>query len=151
MFFRDAGGGYRGTEQTAWGWFLILFQPPDPLTVQTSELRAAVRYVYLHQFGHFMMGSAQVGGHRISLSGSYGGDGLPREAPSSLWPLLYPVPLPLQKAFWTGGGHNSAGAEAPAFRTWALDHFESLRLSGRKDHGKKGNRRGRAPWASQQG
>ena len=134
MFIRDNHRGERGTAQVAWGWFLILFQrdwtpgkEPQPL-----ELRACVRYAHLAQCGHFMMGGVSVGKHRIPLSGSYGGDGLPRTAPDDLWELLHPVPKDLQDAFWSGGGHNSAGAEAPALHAWANAHFDTLHAAGSK-------------------
>jgi len=70
-----------------------------------------------------MMGTARVGGRSITLSGSYGGDGLPCNVPWDVYLRGEPIPQELQQAFWTGGGHNSAGSEAPAMRKWALETF----------------------------
>jgi hypothetical protein len=133
VFVKDARGGYnRHGEQFAYGWFLLIFQrdwtpgaEPQPL-----ELRACIRYAHLAQCGHFMMGTVSVGACRISLSGSYGHDGLPLTAPAGIWERLHPVPKDLQDAFWSGGGHNSAGSEAPALRAWALAHFKDLHDAG---------------------
>ena len=162
MFVAENGGGYRGTEQIAWGWFLIIFSEPDrPCDCIASgnaakpkqhgadphakdcasyrrasppEIRAAVRYAHLAQCGHWMMGSVRVGPHRIALSGTYGSDGLPTDCPSvELWERLYQVPPFLQRVFWQGGGHNSAGSEAPALHQWAGEHLHELRASGTKD------------------
>lgn len=134
MFVKDAQRGYSRTgQQIAAGWFLILFQrdwepgyEPQPL-----DLRACVRYAHLSQLGHFMMGAVTVGAHRVTLSGSYGNDGLPCTCPTAdLWDRLHPLPADLQTAYWSGGGHNSAGSEAPALRAWALAHFKDLHAAG---------------------
>ena len=133
MFIKDAGGGYnRHGEQFGYGWFLLVFQRTWQIGREPMprDLRACVRYAHLTQSGHFMTGIVTVGKHRIFLSGSYGGDGLPKDAPDDLWPLLHPLPDDLVEAFWSGGGHNSAGAEAPALRAWALAHFTALHAAG---------------------
>lgn len=129
MFVRNAAGGYRGTNQVAWGWFLLLFQHPHS-DIPRAQLRACIRYVHLSQCGHFMMGSARVGPHTIVVSGPYGSDGLPCTTPPDLWERLHPVPDDLQDAYWSGGGHNSAGSEAPKLRAWANDHFSVLHMAG---------------------
>ncbi len=139
MFVAENGRGYRGTEQIAWGWFLIVFTAPteerlDGTLTSAAELRAAVRYAHLAQCGHFMMGSVRVGAHRIVLSGTYGGDGLPCDCPTlDLWERLYKVPPFLQRLFWSGGGHNTGGHEMPALHQWAGEHLHELRASGTKD------------------
>jgi hypothetical protein len=48
-------------------------------------LRAIVRYVRMRQLGHFMMGSARINGHSLTLSGSYGSDGLPTSVPDEIY------------------------------------------------------------------
>lgn len=89
MFVANVRRGYQGTAQIASGLFLILFTNENaPRRANGSRaLRALVRKVALHQTGHFMMGSVTfayadaVGLRRarFSLSGTYGGDGLPVE------------------------------------------------------------------------
>lgn len=87
---------------------------------------------------------------KVSLSGTYGHDGLPLSAYShgdyipaaklgdpctygpetedypGLWNQLHPVPAELQAVFWNGGGHNSSGSEGPAMREWALANIKTL-------------------------
>jgi hypothetical protein len=133
VFVAENGGGYRGTAQIAWGWFLIIFSDPERRT-SPPEIRAAVRWAHLAQCGHFMMGSVRVGTARVVLSGTYGSDGLPTDCPTvELWERLYKVPPFLQRVFWAGGGHNSAGSEGPALHQWASEHLNELRASGTKD------------------
>jgi hypothetical protein len=119
MYITNEGHGYyRGTEQChTRAPFLILVQREE------REIRALVRKVALHQCGHFMMGSARVGRHRIPISGSYGGDGLPRTVPLEVYEAAVPVPHELIDAWNHGGGWNSAGSEAPAMREWAVKTF----------------------------
>lgn len=89
-------------------------------------LYACVRHVSLRQCGHFMMGSARIAGQSITVSGSYGSDGLPGDY-ETLTPAarakLCQLPADLTDTFWRGGGHNSAGNEAPAMQKWALAVF----------------------------
>lgn len=126
-------------QQKAGGPFLLVFSGQERFTPEGSTarplptLRACVRSVRMSQCGHFMMGSAQVGSYRVSLSGSYGSDGLtldPDRYPG-IWDLLVPVPADLAVQFWNGGGHNSAGAEAPSMREWARANLKALRKAGR--------------------
>jgi hypothetical protein len=87
-------------------------------------LRAIVRYVRMKQFGHFMMGSAVVGKHRLILSGSYGSDGLPYTVKDDeVYEAGVELPQELFDKWNNGGGWNGAGSEAPAMRAWALDIF----------------------------
>jgi hypothetical protein len=122
----------RDGEQRARGSFLMLFAL-DGDTERPRQLRAFVRYVSMHQFGHFMMGSAliKVPGCvdlKVGLSGTYGHDGLPRDASMDLWPHLHPVPEEIAKVYWTDtSGHNSAGAEGPSMREWAIANIKTLR------------------------
>lgn len=91
-------------------------------------IKAIVRHTSFRQLGHWMMGAARVHGHRITLSGSYGGDGLTCNVPDEVYEG-YGVELPeeLRKAWADGGGWNSAGSEAPKMREWALQNLEELR------------------------
>jgi len=86
-------------------------------------LRGIVRYVRMKQLGHFMMGTARVGKTRLSLSGSYGSDGLPLSVPDEVYELGAPLPENLYQAWKHGGGWNSAGSEAGAMRAWALQNL----------------------------
>jgi len=139
VFVKDTKRGYTADgQQKASGKFLMLFQ--DPLHEGLRPpLRACVRSVHLRQLGHFMMGVVNLAGQEISLSGSYGSDGLPiylnhkvsheaitADGIKNLWEQLTPLPQELQDAFWEGGGHNCAGKEAGAMLEWALTNFKEL-------------------------
>ncbi len=115
-------------------------------------LRVLVRKVTFKQLGHFMMGHCKINLGKgetieVSLSGAYGSDGLPIEVTMlreyvkvgndvqprgasdkgrKLWERLHPLPIELVKAFWEGGGHNSAGSEGPQLREWARSNIERL-------------------------
>jgi len=67
MFITVTQSGYIGTTQIASGLFLIVFD-------RGRELRACVRKVRLTQFGHWMMGHANILGHKETLSGDFGGE-----------------------------------------------------------------------------
>ena len=69
--------------------------------------------------GHWMMGKARVLGHSLTVSGSYGNDGLVMTVPWKVYQAGVPVPADLMEAWSKGGGHNSAGSEADAMREWA--------------------------------
>jgi len=99
-----------------------------------KEIRALVRKVAMHQCGQFMMGSARAFGHRIGLSGSYGGDGLTVTVSREIFDKAIPIPAELHEAWNKGGGHNSAGSEAYAMRDWALANLDKLESTykGRK-------------------
>jgi hypothetical protein len=92
-----------------------------------KPLKAVVRKVALQQFGHWMMGVARIGNQSITMSGSYGADGLSKTVPDEIYDN-YGIDLPqeLYDAWNHGGGWNSAGNEAPAMREWAIDNFKDL-------------------------
>jgi len=82
-----------------------------------------------------MMGTVRLAGRVISLSGSYGDDGLPISMPykdlsekvvQHIWDSLCRIPKSLQDEFWSGGGHNSAGKEAHSMKKWALENLKEL-------------------------
>lgn len=126
MFLKIDRRGHTWAE----GPFLILFDE-----YPSKEIRAIVRRVRLSQVGHFMMGRVVIAGHKISLSGGYGGDGMsigafdildktPRWP--GLWEKLHPIPSELREAYRQGGGWNAPGSEAEAFRKWALENKRQL-------------------------
>lgn len=86
-------------------------------------MRALVRYTRMRQMGHWMMGRVRIDGHSLTVSGSYGGDGLPTSVPDNLYALGVDVPAELVDAWNHGGGWNGAGSEAGAMRAWALKTF----------------------------
>ena len=125
MYIDDSGGRYYsrdGEQHCRKAPFLILCQPKG-WEYRNYPIRALVRKVAMHQCGHWMMGSARAFGHRISLSGSYGGDGLPTDVPLEVYNKATPVPQELLDAWNKGGGWNSAGSEAPAMAEWARKVF----------------------------
>lgn len=128
-------------------WFLILVQPGrlvhstidnydyhEAIKIDGSypRPRAIVRKVALEQLGNFMMGYAKAFGHKITISGTYGADGLPRTVAQEVYDRAIPLPDELYDAWNNGGGWNSAGTEAPAMRRWALDNFDRLSPEGAK-------------------
>lgn len=128
--FLNGQSWYSRNGQHARGSFLIIFSIK-------RELRACARYVNMEQCGHFMMGRAKITpGTTITLSGTYGDDGLPcdPEKIGGLWSTMLPLPPELTEAFWNGGGHNSAGSEGPKVRAWALENIRALRRAGRPTH-----------------
>lgn len=141
MFLNGKGRTYymRDGEQRARGFFLVLMVPDDRETISTKdiEFRGLVRSVELRQCGHFMMGSLDItigaATYRVSLSGAYGADGLIRDVPRPVYELGAPLPDHLRAAWNAGGGHNSAGSEAPAMDEWA----RTLRYPASTLHGRK--------------
>ena len=120
MYLKSGGSYYRGTEQCSRrAPFLILVQSKD-LPIGPDNFRALVRKVALQQLGNFMMGTARVKGKSITLSGSYGNDGLPKTIDHETWETAVPVPKELYEKWSKGGGWNSCGSEAHDFRKWAL-------------------------------
>jgi hypothetical protein len=108
-------------QQVTSGSFLLLVQPKG--TAAKAPIRALVRFVSMRQLGHFMMGQCRAYGHSITLSGSYGSDGLPCDVPQEVYDRAIEVPAELVAAWNTGGGWNGAGAEGPAMREWAIKTF----------------------------
>lgn len=122
MYIENTQAYYVGTEQRARrARFLILMQAEGH---PSHELRAIVRKVALRQLGHWMMGTARVKRKSLTLSGSYGSDGLPCNVPEDIYQMGVPVPRELYDAWAKGGGWNSAGSEAHAMRAWARETFK---------------------------
>ena len=125
MYVNGTTGYYRGTEQCSRrAPFLILMQLEGD---HKSPIRGIVRKVALRQFGHWMMGTARIKGHSITMSGAYGGDGLTVDVPLEVYAMGVPLPQGLCDAWNTGGGWNSAGSEAPAMRAWARSIMREVR------------------------
>jgi len=130
-------GGYVKDAPRAKDAFLAVFSgtetypEPHPETGrQLPILYAVVRSVTLSQCGHWMMGSLQLAGEAVTVSGAYGSDGLPGDLDKlseAQRRLLVEVPFDLAVEFWSGWGWNSAGKEAPAMRKWAQEHIRQLR------------------------
>jgi len=131
MFLKSKRWYTSDGEQRSKGPFLMVFalSPYAHKGEDTHELRACVRTVSLHQCGHWMMGNAVVGPHKITLSGCYGQDGLPDDPDPypGLWEKLMPLPKELEEVFWKGGGHNTCGSEGPAVHEWAVANERALR------------------------
>lgn len=121
--YTDKGGLQHHTQ----GDFLILMTPDDKTGIEPSDMRACIRQVALSQVGHYMMGTARIGGETFTVSGAYGSNGLTMSVPRNIWEEYgTPVPEPLYHEWKNGGGHNSAGKEAIPMREWAKDHFDEL-------------------------
>lgn len=113
------GGGftyYAGTEQrhTRAPFLILASRSPE-------ALYACVRKVALGQFGHFMMGRANIGGSWVTVSGAYGNDGLPMnydKLTDRQRAAFVAVPEEIAAIYWEGGGHNNAGSEAGVMRKY---------------------------------
>lgn len=127
MYIEPVTSGYEsdGTQVSRRGLFLLLLTSENSGSGQ-GAVRAIVRKVALRQCGHWMMGSAQIKGHRISVSGSYGSDGLTCTVPNEVYLEGFPLPDELWNAWNKGEGWNGAGSEAPAMRDWAIENLDKL-------------------------
>lgn len=100
-----------------------LYHPPFKL------IRCFVRFVRMEQCGHFMMGSCK--NPAMTLSGTYGSDGLPVTMSRYVWERCMPLPEELCDLWATGGGHNTSGAEGPRIYRWANDNLKALKRAGK--------------------
>lgn len=122
----DGASGYdrHGQQVRQRGLFLLFVQPKNDAS---SPIKCVVRKVAMKQFGHWMMGKARIHGHSVTVSGAYGGDGLPCNVPQEVYDKLTVVlPPDLYEAWNKGEGWNSAGKEAPSVRQWALANLDAL-------------------------
>ena len=130
MYIERTRTYYQGTEQcAARALFLMLIYPKDEPYYPDNHLpiKAIVRKVALRQCGHWMMGTARVYGHSLTVSGSYGHDGLIMDVPREVYDRAQVVlPDELYELWAHGGGWNSAGSEALAMCQWALENLEEL-------------------------
>jgi hypothetical protein len=119
---------YRGSEQRhTRAPFLLLVQDRD-IPLGPDNFRALVRKVAMRQCGHFMMGVARINGKSLTVSGSYGGDGLPMDVDKDVYDKGVDVPRRLYDLCSKGGGWNSAGSEAQEMRRWVKDTFRKEEL-----------------------
>lgn len=133
MFIETKRSGYdRYGQQFASGYFLILTSDKGK-PLGPDNFRANVVYTRLSQCGHWMMGTIRVAGEVLSVSGSYGGDGLTMHVSSKVHEAGIPVPKELYDAWSKGGGWNSAGTEAPLMREFGKRIYEYKYLA----HGKR--------------
>lgn len=93
----------------------MLMRPSDD---RKAKIRGIVRHVKMHQIGHFMMGTMIVAGHKITLSGTYGSDGLACDVPHEVYELGVDLPDELYEAWNKGEGWNEAGKEGLAMFDW---------------------------------
>lgn len=114
---------------------MIFDHPDDKNFGKDREIRCLVRRVTMKQLGHWMMATWDHDGYKLSLSGTYGGDGLPiataaRDEKAAfvrkLWDQLNPVPPDILALFWNDDGHNSCGKNGPAIRDWAVANLKEL-------------------------
>jgi len=116
-----------GAQRVPRGLFLLLIQPEDDTSCK-EPIKALVRKVAMRQIGHFMMGTAQVYGKRIVVSGAYGHDGLPVSVPREIYDrAMVVLPEYLHELWNRGGGWNGPGKEASEMKKWALENLEALR------------------------
>ena len=124
MYIKSTSGYYKGTAQhSRKAPFLILMQSKES---PSKELRCVVRQVALSQLGHWMMGSTRIGKEKVTLSGSYGHDGLPVMVEHTTYLRGVLLPEELFDLWNKGGGWNSAGSESEAMRKWALENLDEL-------------------------
>lgn len=139
------GRGWYGVDgqQKAEGLFLLIFggKGEQVIVEETGRykavdfpLKACVRHVRMSQLGHFMMARVKIGTRTISLSGTYGHDGLPLSVDAmdswKRWESLIQLPAELEREFWQGGGHNSGGSEMTNMSRWAKENLQQLRKAG---------------------
>jgi hypothetical protein len=131
VYITNQGGSYytgSGEQHARRAPFLLLLQPKteeekEGDKVNGNNLRAVVRQVALCQLGHWMMGTARIKGESVTVSGAYGGDGLPKTVSRKVYEAGIPLPKELYEAWNKGGGWNGAGNEAPAMRKWACENL----------------------------
>ncbi len=112
-----------GQQYSTRGHFLILMQSDDE-PCGPENFRGIIRKVAMKQLGHFMMGTARIKNHSITLSGVYGCDGLPVTVPEEVYQMGVDIPHDLYKVWSKGGGWNSCGSEAEAMQQWARKTFK---------------------------
>lgn len=134
MYIRGGQGYYArdGSQHARRGQFLILLTEDD--FIEKRQLYAITRQVALSQVGHWMMGTARMYGHSVTMSGAYGSDGLtisvsrlPEPIRDRVRAEMAPLPDWLYRLWADGGGWNSAGSEADKMRKWARETFPSRR------------------------
>ena len=124
--------GSDGQQRHSRAPFLLLIDASPSLPAkQDACMYAIVREVAMEQCGHFMMGTARVYGHSLTVSGTYGSDGLPIsldrlpvKVQDKVRAEMVRVPDELYRAWAKGGGWNGSGSEGPAMQAWARKTFK---------------------------
>lgn len=107
-----------GSQVSGPALFLILMQGES---ADCQKVKGLVRRVTLRQCGCWMMGRVEVDNYMISLSGSYGADGLMRTVPDDIYRRCgLELPQELYALWRIGGGWNGACSEAQEIRRWAI-------------------------------
>ena len=125
MYISNDGRTYysrTGNQHHSKADFLILMQDKDQ-PINSDNFRAVVRKVALEQMGNWMMGTARIKNNSITISGSYGHDGLPVSVSKEVYDMGVDVPKRLYDLWNDGGGWNSCGSEAEEMGKWALETF----------------------------
>jgi len=120
-----------GEQRTTSGQFLCLLSCDD-LPIGPDNFRGIIVATKLSQFGHWMMGSCKIEGHKLTLSGTYGEDGLTMTVPHDIFELGTPLPPELFEAWSKGRGWNDAGSEGLSIRQWAIDNMKVIKTKQRK-------------------
>lgn len=141
MFVSGKGGYNKDDEQFFRGKFLMIFDHPDDKNFgKDREIRCLIKQVHMKQLGQWMMAIWMHDGFKLSLSGTYGGDGLPISTAGNpekaafvrkLWDQLHPVPPEIVTLFWNDDGHNSSGKNGKAIHEWAsegINEYAKLRV-----------------------
>ena len=125
MYVKSNDSYYKGTNRCIRkAPFLILMNDPKDTSIGRTHMRGIVRMVAMQQLGHFIIGIARIKNFSITLSGSYGGDGLPvYKVPQEVYDAGKDIPEWLYELWNKGGGHNSCGSEAEEMRKWAKENF----------------------------
>lgn len=133
MFITNKRSGYnRNGEQFASGKFLILMQetpgngPGEIQRVCKAPIRCLVRPTHFTSLGNFCMGFAMIHGRRLTLSGAYGGDGLPVSVDAETYARGLELPDELRGLWSNGKGWNGAGNEMDEMKKWALANLPKL-------------------------
>lgn len=124
MYLNNSGHTYYqgGSQAHTRAPFLLLVQPKDISSAQLKDFppRAIVRQVALRQCGQFMMGFARAYGHSITVSGAFGGDGLPCDVPMEVYERATEIPADVLAAYWGIDDWAGKGGEGKAVvRSWA--------------------------------
>ena len=112
--------------------FLILAHSKNERSYYKNTIRCFVRKVALRQLGHFMMGTARIHNTSVTISGSYGNDGLTVDLPQEVWEKGVLLPDYLFEAWEGGGGWNGSGTEAGKMKKWANENLKILSPKGAK-------------------
>lgn len=135
MYLRAKGGYDHDGQQRSRGDYLVVFEADNG-----REWRCVRRKVSLHQFGHFMMGHADIADWRFSLSGSFGHDGFPLGQPhADVWERLHVIPSDVLARF-----KQPAEWDHEVLRVWALEHedeLKKLKSSSKRKHAWTGHNR----------